>query len=401
MWFVFIIFSFFFFNKGYALMDDVSYVVPSNKALQKGLEDEESFLKNHLKTFKKTRRSKERASGRQRIESAWLKERFPHHSYISFAGATVAFLMALDISSPDLSERAWACLEKETDKLMVLRREFVEPFGALGLVLGNPEKRDAFRQEQNTLAQKLLAEGITEQKFLEKFVALEGETIAYDRWEWAQIHKKKTELNQEMEKLGCLSLMKEIQTHKNQLLADEWGKIIKYKMTFYRDAFVGFYAKNIEDFLNSENGVNDLWTNLKDRKERIKAVQDGGVLYKCLTNEKANFHEKRTNFFALVEQIRTGEGAMPGKSSDTLKWLGDPGQVLTLEEALKALEEERTAQIQNLLKLEAALEEKIPELSEKLKELEEDIKRADAQMDDAYVAAIYSWEQYKKRSLEE
>ena len=245
-------------------------------------------------------------------------------------------------------------LEDQVKKMMAIRRQFAEPFGALGLVLGSPEKRASFRKEQDALAQQFTSEGKTEEEFLETFIELEGPSIAHERWAVEVARQTYKRINQHMESEGCAEIVEKINTQKKILRRPpEFRSMILEKMNFYKDAYHYFYFKN-EDIFTQQ--VEDLWTHLGTHKKEFEGVEQGEALYKCLKAQKADYQKSEKK---LMERL--------------------------LE----------------MIKIEAELAEKIPDLDQTPEEAAEGLQSAEKNLEAAYDQAILQWELYYQKKNEE
>ena len=289
----------------------------------------------------------------------WLKERTPKDYLYDFS-VWHAVLRRVKLSRP-VSGFLLGRIDESIRHMTTLRRQWVTDFGEFGFLVGKPETHAGFFQKSAELAQNLIDHGAEEETFVETFIERQGGALAAQQWKVAQAHYVQSLLQMKLKELEVEGLIEEIKRQRDRL-GGRLSKMFSYKMSFYSDAFMFVYQKNLDAFLEAKGGIDQLWRHLRKHKEEVIATPHGEALYGILVEQQQNYVKARQEVKEWLARIRAGEEAAPEKSS--LKALMDSKKTLDLDQSFSHVEEDGTTRIRHILTQEAALNEKAGHLEE-------------------------------------
>ncbi|MFN7663063.1 MAG: hypothetical protein ACK5PQ_05040 [Alphaproteobacteria bacterium] len=342
---------------------------------------------------KKVLRTVENLPALKTLQRLWLEERFPTAASCNlFAG-----VVGMVVFPKELLPNHWNNMMSLMEPIMEMRREAMEPFGELGLVLGSESKRNAFRKKNDGVAYRLMTEGVPQDDFIGQFIPLEGNEIATARWDFVCAYRAKKELVQHLEESGA----NEVEAQKIEQLAEleelRLWPAVQLRLSFYRDAFVGFFHQDMNAFLEPNGGIDDMWATLDAYKDSIKKQTDGSVLYKCL---KGAQHEYGKKSHVIHEWVAGLPHTPPSPWEEKRLERGLPAADLDHGQKMNWWEQEIHQQIKTIVGLEHQWNEKSGNPEPSLYQLTKELKRAKENLNGAYEHAVYTWHTYKQQTLD-
>lgn len=327
------------------------------------------------------------------LQRPWLEERFPTTvSCNLFAG-----VVGMEVFPKELLPIHWNRMMSLMDPIMEMRREAMEPFGELGLVLGSESKRNAFRKKNDGVAYRLMTEGVPQDDFIAQFIPLEGNEIATARWDFVCAYRAKKELEQHLEESGA----NEVEAQKIEQLADleelPLWPAVQLRLSFYRDAFVGFFHQDMKAFLQPTGGIDDVWGRLDTYKSLIQQQTDGTVLYRCL---KGAQHEYGKKSDVIREWVAGLPHTPPTLWEEKRLERGLPAADLDHGQKMNWWEQEIYQQIKTIVDLERQWNEKSGNPESSLYQLNKELKSAKENLNGAYGHAVYTWQTYQQQTLD-
>lgn len=296
----------------------------------------------------------------------WMRARFPKkkcEAWFTQEDSNVLF--------PEEARRHKASFDQEigtlAEEMMEERRRVTTRFGEMGLALGDEEALQAARQKGDALLEEMIGQetDLEETDVIQRFQPLEGDDLAYMRFEMYQAGRRLKVLQARLAASNTGPLQAKIGEQSKELQKGRIGRMMRHKLRFYKEALLFVFKGDVAAFNNSKTGVDNLWRNLVKRGDEVKSVHivhqgedmgegSGEAFYRFLNAYRAQYKEEREKLKELLTEIQAQRADMP-RETDDFKQLANPVKAFDLDASFGDVEKAAVRRIHYIVGLEKQL----------------------------------------------